>query len=243
MWNHWLKYQKGHCDVLLSFLPGLEMEVLMPAGSAMEPALERGTRRKTPERRLVWWRIRLLLGCRTNTPSADLLVEELPVNEADLKNRGEGGQSERWLTSSWSVSLTSEFDLWKVSKTRFLERDQFSNIKRESKVINMRKYADKKERISRKCAKTASGHYDAPKKSLCSILPATMLHTYMSVTSTMPSAVSFTMLPQLANEIMKCCFISHQACKLLITVVQRFPAVMPTDWGYIHISQTGRSLL
>lgn len=65
----------------------------MPDVSAMEPELEVGTRRKTPERRLVCRRMRLLLGCLTATPSADLPVDELPVDEADLMNRG-GGRGE-----------------------------------------------------------------------------------------------------------------------------------------------------
>ncbi|AWP17251.1 Hypothetical protein SMAX5B_020278 [Scophthalmus maximus] len=55
----------------------------------MEPELEAGTRRKTPERRLVWRRMRLLLGCLTAAPSADLPADELPVDEADLIRDGE----------------------------------------------------------------------------------------------------------------------------------------------------------
>lgn len=55
----------------------------------MEPELETGLRRKTPERRLVWRRMQLLLGCLMATPSADLLVDELPVDEADLIKEGE----------------------------------------------------------------------------------------------------------------------------------------------------------
>lgn len=62
----------------------------MPAVSAMEPELEAGPRRKTPDRRLVWRRMRLLLGCLMATPSADLPADELPEEEADLMNKGEG---------------------------------------------------------------------------------------------------------------------------------------------------------
>lgn len=62
----------------------------MPAVSAMEPEVEVGPRRKTPERRLVWRRMRLLLGCLMAAPSTDLLVDELQVDGADLVNRGQG---------------------------------------------------------------------------------------------------------------------------------------------------------
>lgn len=99
----------------------------MPAVSAMEPELEAGPRRKTPERRLVWRRMRLLLGCLTATPSADLLVDELPVDEADLMNGGEGWVLEESPPSKPILktlnlyqlicTFTSDFDpLWKGRK-------------------------------------------------------------------------------------------------------------------------------
>lgn len=66
-----------------------EREDRIPDVRAREPAA--GPRMKTPERRLVWRRMRLLLGGRTAAPSADLLVDELPVEEADLMSRREGG--------------------------------------------------------------------------------------------------------------------------------------------------------
>lgn len=76
------------CDVLLPFLLWMDSDDLRPACSAMEPEPEAGPpRRKTPERRLVWRRIRLLLGCLTVTASADLQVEELLLDEADLNER------------------------------------------------------------------------------------------------------------------------------------------------------------
>ncbi|TNN53948.1 hypothetical protein EYF80_035846 [Liparis tanakae] len=65
----------------------MDSEALNPAVSAMEPEGEAGPRRKTSERRLVWRRMRLLLGCLT--ASADLLVDELPVDEVDLMKRGQ----------------------------------------------------------------------------------------------------------------------------------------------------------
>lgn len=71
-------------DVLLPFLAWTDSDDLRLAVRAMEPELEAGPRRKTPERRLVWRRMRLLLGCLTTTPSADLLVDELPVDVPDL---------------------------------------------------------------------------------------------------------------------------------------------------------------
>lgn len=103
----------------------------------METELEAGPRRKTPERRLVWRRMRLLLGCLIATPSADLLVEELPVDEADcwepsldflpnLTNRlfGEavgkiGGLGGRECSSSeesfiWFISLPVRVKLFQV---------------------------------------------------------------------------------------------------------------------------------
>lgn len=59
----------------------------MLAVRAMEPAAEgEAGPRKTPERRLAGGWMRLLLGCLIATPSADLPVEELPVEEADLVN-------------------------------------------------------------------------------------------------------------------------------------------------------------
>lgn len=62
---------------------------LSPAVSAMEPEVEVevGVRRKTPERRWVLRRMRLLQGCLMATPSADLLADELPVDEAELLNK------------------------------------------------------------------------------------------------------------------------------------------------------------
>lgn len=67
----------------------MDSDDLMLAVSAMEPEVEvEAGPRKTPERRLVWRWMRLLLGCLMTTPSADLLVDELPVDEADLANEG-----------------------------------------------------------------------------------------------------------------------------------------------------------
>lgn len=60
---------------------------LSPAVSAMEPEVEVGVRRKTPERRWVFRRMRLLQGCLMATPSADLPADELPVDEAELLNK------------------------------------------------------------------------------------------------------------------------------------------------------------
>lgn len=72
----------------------MDSEDLMPeALRAMLPELE--LRWKTPERRLVLRRRRLLLGCLTATVSADLLVVELPEEEADLRGRRERGREER----------------------------------------------------------------------------------------------------------------------------------------------------
>lgn len=48
---------------------------------------EAAPRRKTPERRLVWWWMRLLQGCLKATASADLPVDELPVDELELSNQ------------------------------------------------------------------------------------------------------------------------------------------------------------
>lgn len=66
----------------------MDSEDLMPAVSDMEPEL--GPRRKPPESRLVWRRTELLLGALTALPSADLLVDERSLDEADLTSRGEG---------------------------------------------------------------------------------------------------------------------------------------------------------
>lgn len=86
----------------------------MPTVSAIGPESEAAPRRKTPERRLVWRRMRLLLGCLTATTSADLLVHELPVDEADLVNRGEGWVK---ILNPYQLICTSDFDpLWKGSK-------------------------------------------------------------------------------------------------------------------------------
>lgn len=68
----------------------MDSDDLMLAVSAMDPEAEVDVGpRKTPERRLVWRRTRLLLGCLMTTPSADLLVDELPADEADLMIDGE----------------------------------------------------------------------------------------------------------------------------------------------------------
>lgn len=76
---------------------------LIPAVSAMEPSEAWvGPRRNTPERRLVWRRIRLLLGCLTATASADLLVDRLPADKADLVNGADG-----WVESQQSPYDTS----------------------------------------------------------------------------------------------------------------------------------------
>lgn len=80
---------KSNYDILFPFLSWTDSEDLTPAGRAIE--FEAGLRRKTPERRLVWRRMRLLLGCLTDTSSAYLLVDELPVDKTDLMRRGEGG--------------------------------------------------------------------------------------------------------------------------------------------------------
>lgn len=56
----------------------MESEGLAPADSAIEP----DTRRKTPDSRLVWRWMRLLLGCLVATLSDDLLVDKLPAGEA-----------------------------------------------------------------------------------------------------------------------------------------------------------------
>lgn len=77
----------SHCDVLLPFLVWTDNDDLSPAVSAMEPEVEVGVRRKTPERRWVFRRMRLLQGCLMATPSADLLADELPVDEAELLNK------------------------------------------------------------------------------------------------------------------------------------------------------------
>lgn len=58
----------------------------------MDPKVDGGPgrpRRKTPERRLLWLRIRLLLGCLITTPSADVTVDELLVDVPDLKKEEE----------------------------------------------------------------------------------------------------------------------------------------------------------
>lgn len=68
----------------------MDSEDLMPAVSDMEPELELGPRRKPPESRLVWRRTQLLPGVLTALPSADLLVDEWSLDEADLMSRGEG---------------------------------------------------------------------------------------------------------------------------------------------------------
>lgn len=88
------KPKVSQCDILLPFLDWMDSDDLMPAVSAMEPEEEMGPR-KTPERRLVCRRMRLLPGCLMVTPSADLLVEELPVDDADLMN---GGEKEDYFT-------------------------------------------------------------------------------------------------------------------------------------------------
>lgn len=96
------------CHVQLPFLAWLDTEDLTPGVSAIEP--EEGPRWKTPERRLVWRRMRLLPGCRTATLSLDLLVEEEPVDEADLRNKGEARSilkkcpwGTMWIPASWSL--------------------------------------------------------------------------------------------------------------------------------------------
>lgn len=68
----------------------MDSDDLMLAVRAMEPEADVDVGpRKTPERRSVWRRTLLLLGCLMTTPSADLLVDELPVDEADLRDDGE----------------------------------------------------------------------------------------------------------------------------------------------------------
>lgn len=74
----------GQYDVLLPFLPWMDSEDLTPPVSAIE--LKAGPRRKTPDSLLLWRRMRLLLGCLMTSPSDDLLMDELAVDEADLVN-------------------------------------------------------------------------------------------------------------------------------------------------------------
>jgi len=83
----------------------MDSEAPNPAVSAMEPEVEAGPRRKTPERRLVWRRMRLLLGCLT--ASADLLVDELPVDEVDLMKRGQWWVPEPLTAEGCCTSLAS----------------------------------------------------------------------------------------------------------------------------------------
>lgn len=74
-------------DLQLAFLVWMDSDDLMLV--AIGPELEEGPRRKTPDSRLVWRRMRLLLDCLMTTPSADLLVDKLPVEEPDLINEEE----------------------------------------------------------------------------------------------------------------------------------------------------------
>lgn len=77
-------------DLPLPFLAWTDSGDLIPVVSAMEPSEAWvGPRRNTPERRLVWRRIRLLLGCLTATASVDLLVDRLPADRDDLVNRAD----------------------------------------------------------------------------------------------------------------------------------------------------------
>lgn len=101
-------------DILLCFLDWMDSVARIPDASGMEPELEVGSRRKTPERRLVWWRMRLLPGCLTATTSADLLVEELPADVADLMKRGEDPGSRCWIPSRLSIMYFG--GLWKGSR-------------------------------------------------------------------------------------------------------------------------------
>lgn len=78
--------KQNQSDLLLPFLTWTDRDDRSPADSAMEPEVDTGLRWKTPESRLVWRRMRLLLGCLTATPSADLQVEELPVDTPDLED-------------------------------------------------------------------------------------------------------------------------------------------------------------
>lgn len=84
-----------------SFLVWTDSDDLKPAVKAMGAELEAGPRWKTPEKRLVCRLTRFLLGCLMTTPSVDLLVDELPVDDADLII----GRKSRVKTSETSLTM------------------------------------------------------------------------------------------------------------------------------------------